>query len=270
MFDRTFGRLASPAMDEPRPTTEPFGEPTLAAQAPASAAQAPAEVSPPADDPTTPDPAVPAQRGEAVGSAAIAADPTGGRVDDGGIDTTFSAALGSTVRDFGQTRPQRTLCPWCAAPLADPEAETCPTCGTRLQPIQADLEIPGLTSITPEARALLAKVEVTRLREAMKRGEVVPRPGPTIAQPETALPPASPPVLTESEAEAAVQPPDDAVRRLMLEMEIEARRAAIDRAMQPLDMGDAPVPAPRTPAAPDAAPTAEPGVKGATEERQPG
>src|SRR5574340_492442 len=94
--------------------------------------------------------------------------------DDGGTDTAFSADLGSDVRDFGQTRPQTTVCPWCGAPLADPSVDACPTCGTRLKPVQDDLDVPGLTTVSPEARAAQARAEIARLREAAKRGEVIP------------------------------------------------------------------------------------------------
>jgi hypothetical protein len=52
------------------------------------------------------------------------------------------------------------------------------------------------------------------------------------------VPPAPPPVLAESEIEAAIRPPDAAVRRLMLELEQDARRAALERDLAPLEIGD--------------------------------
>ncbi|HEX5465387.1 MAG TPA: hypothetical protein VFW92_01800 [Candidatus Limnocylindrales bacterium] len=157
--------------------------------------------------------------------------------DDGGIDWSFSADLASEVRDFGRDRPSTTVCQWCGAGLPDPAAETCPSCHGRLRPVQADLEVPGLTALGPEARAIQARIEVARLREAARRGEIVPQ---AASAAQEAPPPIPPPVLGETELVAAVQPPDEAVRRVMLEMEVAARRSALEREMQPLEMGDQP------------------------------
>jgi hypothetical protein len=106
-----------------------------------------------------------------------------------------------------------TRCPWCSADLPIPGAERCLACGAALvnQAGGPDAEIKGVTTLDPEA-ILRARAEVARPRNRLLSfitGE---------APPETAGP-ASP--------ESLARPPDD-VRREMLRLEYEARRADLE------------------------------------------
>lgn len=192
-------------MEAPKPDLSP----DLPADAMAGAAEAPPAEAPPADP-----------------------------VDDGGVDRAFSTELGPEVRDFGQTRPLEVVCQWCGSTLPDPEADACPVCGGRLKPLGDLVDVPGLTQIGPEARAAQARVEIARLRDAARRGQIVPTESAVALPSDPEVPPAPPPVLAESEIEAAIRPPDAAVRRLMLELEQDARRAALERDLAPLEIGD--------------------------------
>jgi len=103
-----------------------------------------------------------------------------------------------------------TRCPWCSAELSIPGAERCLACGAALtsQTPGYDSDIKGVTTIDTEA-ILRARAEVARPRSRIMSfitGEAPPETGG----------PASP--------ESLARPPDD-VRREMLRLEYEARRA---------------------------------------------
>ena len=178
-------------------------------------------------------------------------------IDDGGVDTAFSVNLAPEVQAFGAPKPLASVCQWCNAGLPDPDVAICPHCGGRLKPIDEALEVPGLTTITPEARAALERAAVQRLRDAARRGRTNEPPfqvgGSSPAEP----PPAPVPELDDAEVQAAIAPPEDAVRRLMLEMELEALRSARARDQLPLEIGEPepggsePEPEPAEPVAPD-------------------
>jgi hypothetical protein len=106
-----------------------------------------------------------------------------------------------------------TRCPWCSADLPIPGAERCLACGAALvsQTGGPDAEIKGVTTLDTEA-ILRARSEVARPRSRLLSfitGEA--------------------PVETGGSAspESLARPPDD-VRREMLRLEYEARRADLE------------------------------------------
>jgi hypothetical protein len=106
-----------------------------------------------------------------------------------------------------------TSCPWCSAPLSDPGAESCPTCGATLvsQTGGADPEIKGVTTLDPEA-ILRARAAVARPKSRLFSfitGESAAETGS----------PASP--------ESLARPPAE-VRREMLRLELEAQQAELE------------------------------------------
>jgi hypothetical protein len=106
-----------------------------------------------------------------------------------------------------------TRCPWCSAELSIPGAERCLACGAALisQTSGSDSDIKGVTTLDTEA-ILRARAEVARPRNRLLSfitGEAPPETGG----------PASPESLA---------PPPDAVRREMLRLEYEARRADLE------------------------------------------
>ena len=106
-----------------------------------------------------------------------------------------------------------TRCPWCSADLPIPGAERCLACGAALvnQTGGPDADIKGVTTLDTEA-ILRARAEVARPRNRLLSFITGDLP------PETAGP-ASP--------ESLARPPDD-VRREMLRLEYEARRADLE------------------------------------------
>ena len=79
--------------------------------------------------------------------------------------------------------------------------------------------MPGVTTLSAEAARALELVEIQRNREAAKSGQAM------YTTPSLATAQAIVPAPDEATVEAANRPPDDEVRRVMLEMELEARRA---------------------------------------------
>lgn len=100
-------------------------------------------------------------------------------------------------------------CPWCSAALPIPGAEACSACGATLVTSSgADPEIKGVTTLDPEA-ILRARAEVARPRSRLF----------SFLTGDTGVD-TSRPASAESLA-----PPEDAVRREMLRLEVEAERA---------------------------------------------
>ncbi|HEX5826772.1 MAG TPA: hypothetical protein VFY23_04570 [Candidatus Limnocylindrales bacterium] len=101
-------------------------------------------------------------------------------------------------------------CQWCSAPLPAPDLPTCPSCGATLTSTATE-EIRGVTTLDPEA-ILRARAEVSRPRSRLMSfitGEA--------------------PVEVGGEAEqAAIAAPDDAVRREMRRLQLEAERADLE------------------------------------------
>ena len=106
-----------------------------------------------------------------------------------------------------------TRCPWCSADLPIPGAERCLACGAALvsQTGGTDAEIKGVTTLDTEA-ILRARSEVARPRSRLLSFITGEAPVETGG-------PASP--------ESLARPPDD-VRREMLRLEYEARRADLE------------------------------------------
>ena len=135
-------------------------------------------------------------------------------------DAAFIEALDPATRAFGETKPQAVVCQWCNGTLESAELTTCPHCGSLLRPVDENLVVPGVTTLSPDAARRLEIVEVQRQREAARRGEAL-YVAPTL-EPSIGVVPA-PDAAT---IDAALRPPDDEVRRLMREMELDAREAA--------------------------------------------
>jgi hypothetical protein len=150
------------------------------------------------------------------------AEPSDGSDEpDEDLATVFKPGLDPETLSFGVDKPASSVCQWCNALLDDPTVSTCPHCGAALQPVEPDVEVPGLTTMAPEALAAQARVE-RRLLEASQARSL----GRTLLA-GGAAPPASPVAdLLPSEDEAiqagSFQPPAPAVQDVIRRMEMEA------------------------------------------------
>ena len=79
--------------------------------------------------------------------------------------------------------------------------------------------MPGVTTLSSDAARALELAEIQRNREAAKSGQAM------YATPSLASAAAVVPAPDEATVEAANRPPDEEVRRIMLQMELEARQA---------------------------------------------
>ena len=149
---------------------------------------------------------------------ADAALPPGSDLDDEG-DVAFAEDLDPETLAFGAPKPQAIVCQWCNGPLESDGLELCPHCGSRLKPTDEDLIVPGVTTLSAEAARALELVEIQRNREAAKSGQAMYT-TPSLASAQSVVP-----APDEATIDAADRPPDDEVRRVMLEMELEARQA---------------------------------------------
>ena len=149
---------------------------------------------------------------------AEAAPALGSDLGDEG-DVAFGEHLDPETRAFGAPKPQAIVCQWCNGPLESDDLELCPHCGSRLKPTDDDLVVPGVTTLSAEAARALELVEIQRNREAAKSGQAMYT-TPSLATAQSIVP-----APDEATVEAANRPPDDEVRRVMLEMELEARQA---------------------------------------------
>jgi hypothetical protein len=102
-------------------------------------------------------------------------------------------------------------CTWCSALLPASDLASCPTCGATLNSTSGDADIKGVTTLDPEA-ILRARAEVARPRSRLLSFITGEAPNETGG-----------PASAESLA-----PPDDAVRREMLRLQIEAERADLE------------------------------------------
>ena len=135
------------------------------------------------------------------------------------VDTAFSEDLDPETLAFGAPKPQAIVCQWCNGPLDSNDLEVCPHCGSRLKPAEEDLEVPGVTTLSSDAARALELAEIQRNREAAKAGQAM------YTTPSLASAAAVVPAPDEATVEAANRPPDEEVRRIMLQMELEARQA---------------------------------------------
>ncbi len=188
-------------MNEERPPADPSEEP------PASP-----EASPPPEAPSVDAVEELVDELEPIAEAAAAAS-----ADE--VDLAFGQHLDPETLAFGAPKPQAIVCQWCNEALDSDDLEVCPHCGSRLKPTDEDLVVPGVTTLSAEAARALELVEIQRNREAAKTGQAM------YATPSLASAAAVVPAPDEATVEAANRPPDDEVRRLMLEMELEARQA---------------------------------------------
>lgn len=114
--------------------------------------------------------------------------------------------------------PALDRCPWCSAPLPDPTAETCPSCGATLTSAAPADGLPGVTTLDTEA--------ILRARSA------VSRPRSRLLSFITGEPDEGPPSPLSAESLA---PPSEEVRREMLRMEIAAEVADLEAEVQSLE-----------------------------------
>jgi len=106
-------------------------------------------------------------------------------------------------------------CPWCSAPLASLDLETCPSCGAQLNaPTEAD--VPGVTTIDVAALAWKAGTPPRRNRLLS-----------WISGDDDSLPD------TSGASPSAVEPPSMAVRREMLRLELEAEGINVPHDAEP-------------------------------------
>jgi hypothetical protein len=150
--------------------------------------------------------------------AEVAESELGLEIGDEG-DVAFGEHLDPETLAFGAPKPQAIVCQWCNGALASDDLEVCPHCGSRLKPTDEDLVVPGVTTLSAEAARALELVEIQRNREAAKSGQAMYT-TPSLATAQSIVP-----APDEATVEAANRPPDDEVRRVMLEMELEARQA---------------------------------------------
>jgi hypothetical protein len=102
-------------------------------------------------------------------------------------------------------------CQWCSAPLPAADLETCPSCGATLSSAPDTGEIRGVTTLDTEA-ILRSRSEASRPRSRLLSfitGE-------------------EPVELGGPEEAESLAPPDDAVRREMLRLQLEAERADLE------------------------------------------
>jgi hypothetical protein len=207
-------------MNEDRPSTDPSDERVSSSEPPVDERAAPAAVgsaasaaSDGARDAEARDPvATLVEELEPIAEAAAAAGA-------GEVDTAFGEHLDPETLAFGAPKPQAIVCQWCNGPLDSDTLEVCPHCGSRLKPTDEGLVVPGVTTLSAEAARALELAEIQRNREAAKSGEAMYK-TPSLATAAAVIP-----APDEATVEAANRPPDDEVRRLMLEMELEARQA---------------------------------------------
>jgi hypothetical protein len=119
---------------------------------------------------------------------------------------TFAPGLDDEALGFTSAVRQPAGCSWCGGPIPEHDAATCPSCGAALHQIAGLPDIPGVTVPPADVRHTVRDVspEILAL--------VAPAVGDQIALP------GSRPELG---------PPDASVRRAMLQLELEAQRAAL-------------------------------------------
>ncbi len=216
----------------PPPGPEPVAPPAepLAPQAAAAAPEPPQAAAPPervADEPLL-------EHGQPMLEPLTAYElsPKVLLAADGGGDRAFAPDLDPEVRDFGSTRNIVRVCEWCNTPLSDPDAAHCPSCGANLKPLEPDQEIPGLTTMSLEAELARRRAEAQQQATSNASGGILRSAGSLLGTGRSGTSPAAPAVVTpeglqldDATIEEAIRPPDDAVRRAMLQLEIEALKA---------------------------------------------
>lgn len=117
--------------------------------------------------------------------------------------SSFAPGLDDAALGFPPSAPPSgDFCGWCGAGLPAPDLDTCPSCGAALKPPPDLPDIPGLTVAPVDIRAVVRDVSP----------EIRALVAPPVTD-ELAIPGTRP----------ELGPPDPAIRRAMLEMELEAR-----------------------------------------------
>jgi len=107
----------------------------------------------------------------------------------------------------GPTSDADLVCPWCSAALPSADVERCPSCGAALK--EPDAAVPGVTQIDVEA------ILKGRAPTQKPRGLI----GWLSGEYDAGKPEAPPP--------GTLEPPDEAVRREMLRLELAALEAEV-------------------------------------------
>jgi hypothetical protein len=160
-------------------------------------------------DPADPPDPSPPSGADAVSDTIERTDPADPAYDAGGDPlpaSSFAPGLDDEALGFTSAVRHAAGCPWCGGSIPDGAAATCPSCGAALHPVAEMPDIPGLTVAPADVRRTVRDVspEILAL--------VAPAVGDQIALP------GSRPELG---------PPDASVRRAMLQLELEAQRAAL-------------------------------------------
>ena len=104
-------------------------------------------------------------------------------------------------------------CPWCSAPLPAADLETCPSCGATLAVRPATRrDIKGVTTLDTEA---ILRPRATSSRPRSRLLSFITGEAPVE-------------LGRSEEARSRSPPPDDAVRREMLRLQLEAERADLE------------------------------------------
>src|ERR1700675_940278 len=119
----------------------------------------------------------------------------------------FDAKLDPEVLHFGETKPQAAICPWCGEGLSKADLEACPHCGALLKPSEDALEVPGVTTLSPEAVRMMEVAEEKRRRKLEPRRKATANVASSVDAADT---------MDWDQEAAALQPPDAEVRRAML------------------------------------------------------
>jgi len=150
-------------------------------------------------------------------------------------------------------------CPWCSAAVPK-DAERCPSCGAVLRDADASVDnsIPGVTQVDPDLRMRRQIQRPNRLVGWLAGVDTEPTSTADLVVRSNAPDGAA---LAGADA-ASVAPPDDAVRREIRRLELEALMAelegrAADARVAAIDAGKAPIEPPAD-APPDPMPSATP------------
>jgi hypothetical protein len=161
--------------------------------------------------------------------------------DDGDLDTAFSPTLPQEAARFGEPAPVAPICQWCNARLPSADVPKCPTCGVRLQPVEATPEVPGQVPMTaspvpaqpvPTARPPVPAGAMPRdpaAYEGLTADEIQ-----LLSNSSAALRQE----ITQLNSREALEPPTRDVRQAMLEIEFEADRADPMRIVDPGPLSD--------------------------------
>ncbi|MGI8704091.1 MAG: hypothetical protein ACR2JZ_06230 [Candidatus Limnocylindrales bacterium] len=149
------------------------------------------------------------------------------------VDTRFAPTLDAETAHFGEPAPAVETCQWCNAPLPDAAEIACPNCGSLARPVTEEVEVPGLTTMSTEARAAIIRAERART-ETESRSAFRP-----LLRSETgASAPAGASATAAGVGDEALQPPDDRVRAMMTQIELEAYQADPARDVEPSPLRD--------------------------------